>query len=155
MEFTPINTQEEYQQKFNSDLGDRLRKNEEKWQKKFEGYISPEDFEAKTKELQKQIDAANSAVDGLSKKNAEYEKSIKSYEINAIKHKVAHENGLSYDAIDFIQGNDEETIKASAEKFKSLMGKSSPAPSFSNEPQVNNDKNASLRKMAQTLAKNN
>ena len=83
---------------------------------------------------------------------AEKDSRIKSYEISAMKHKIAHENGLSFDAVDFLQGNDEETIKASADKFKSLMGKSHSTPEFKNEPDVSNNSNASIKKLAQSLS---
>lgn len=155
-DFTPITSQEQ----FDGMIGDRLKRCEEKTAKKYEGWISPDDFNAKTSELQKQLNDATNALDGLNKKVATHEKDIadrdskiKSYEVSAMKHRIAHENGLSYDAVDFLQGSDEETIKAFADKFKSLMGKSHPAPEFKNEPDVSTDKNASIKKLAQSLSK--
>lgn len=157
-DFTAITSQEQ----LDAVIGDRLKRSEEKWQKKYEGYLSPEDVNAKTSELQKQLTDATNALDSANKKMASHEKElaerdgkIKGYEVSALKHRVAHENGLSYDAVDFIQGNDEESIKASAEKFKSLMGKSHSTPGFSNEPDVSNSKEASIKKLAQSLSKSN
>ena len=66
---------------------------------------------------------------------------------------MANENGLSFDAVDFLQGEDEESIRASAEKFKSLVGKSHSTPEFKNEPDVSNS-NTSIKKLAQSLSKN-
>lgn len=156
-EFTAITTQEE----FDARIGDRLKRSEEKWQKKYEGYLSPEEVAAKTSELEKQLTDANNALDGVSKKVASHEKEIadrdskiKGYEVSAMKYRIAHESGLSFDAVDFIQGEDEETIRASADKFKSLVGKSSPSPSFSNEPDVSNSKDVSIKKLAQSLTPN-
>lgn len=157
-EFNAITSQEQ----LDAVIGDRLKRSEEKWQKKYEGYISPDDFTAKTSELQKQLADATTALDGISKKVATHEKDladrdskIKGYEISAMKHRIAHENGLSFDAVDFLQGNDEESIKASADKFKSIMGKSHSAPAFSNEPDVSNSTDASIKKLAQSLSKTN
>lgn len=157
-EFTAITSQEQ----LDAVIGDRLKRSEEKWQKKFEGYLSPDEVSAKTSELEKQLKDSNNALDGINKKYSEMEKTIaeydgkiKGYEVSALKHQIAHENGLSYDAIDFLQGNDEESIKASAEKFKSLVGKSHSAPAFSNEPDVSNSKDASIKKLAQSLSKTN
>lgn len=159
MEFTPISTQEEYQQRFNQDLGDRLRKNEEKWQKKYEGYISPSDAEEQKKELQKQIDSLTAALDSANSKTAEFEKSIserdakiKGYETNAVKHRIAHEQGLSYDAAAFLTGDDEESIKSSAEALKGLIGNRN-VPEFRNEPSVPKGDPAkdAFRQMADTL----
>ena len=152
-EFTAITSQEQ----LDAVIGDRLKRSEEKWQKKYEGYLSPDDVSAKTAELEKQLTDSANALDGLNKKVSKYEADIaerdtkiKGYEISATKHRVANEMGLSYDAVDFIQGDDEDTIKASAEKFKSLMGKSQPAPGFRNEPDVSS-KNASVKKLARSL----
>lgn len=156
-DFTPITSQEQ----LDAVIGDRLKRSEEKWQKKFEGYLSPDEFKAKTTELEKQLNDATVALDGINKKAAGFEKDlaekdskIKKYEISALKHRIAHDNGLSFDAVDFIQGEDEESIKESAEKFKSLMGKSHGTPEFRNEPDVSKDSNASIKKLAQSLSKN-
>ena len=154
-EFTPITSQEQ----LDAVIGDRLKRSEEKWQKKFEGFLSPDEVNAKTSELEKQLNDVTNALDGANKKMATHEKEIaerdskiKGFEVSALKHKAAHEAGLSYDAVDFLQGDDEESIKASADKFKSLMGKSHSAPDFKNEPEVNN-KNTSIKKLAQSLSK--
>lgn len=155
-EFTAITSQEQ----LDAVIGDRLKRSEEKWQKKFEGYLSPDEVSAKTTELERQLNDATNALDGINKKVATHEKEIaerdskiKGYEISALKHKVAHENGLSFDAVDFIQGDDEDSIRASAEKFKSLMGKNHSTPEFKNEPDVSNSKDASIKKLAQSLTK--
>lgn len=155
-EFVAITSQEQ----LDAVIGDRLKRSEEKWAKKFEGYLSPDEVSAKTTELEKQLNDANIALDGISKKVASHEKDIaekdskiKGYEISAMKHKIAHENGLSFDAVDFIQGEDEESIRASADKFKSLMGKTHSTPEFSNEPDVSNSSNTSIKKLAQSLSK--
>lgn len=154
-EFTAITSQEQ----LDAVIGDRLKRSEEKWAKKYEGYLSPDEVNAKTSELEKQFSDATAALDGANKKVAGYEKDIaekdskiKGYEISAMKHRIAHENGLSFDAVDFIQGNDEESIKASADKFKSLMGKQHSTPEFKNEPDVSNS-NSSMKKLAQSLSK--
>lgn len=157
-EFTAITTQEQ----LDAVICDRLKRSEEKWQKKFEGFLSPDEVSAKTSDLEKQLNDAMSALDSVNKKVASHEKDIaerdskiKGYEVRALKHRVANENGLSYDAVDFIQGEDEESIKASAEKFKSLMGKNHSTPPFSNEPDVSNSKNESIKKLAQSLSTKN
>lgn len=155
-EFTAITSQEQ----LDAVIGDRLKRSEEKWAKKFEGYLSPEEVNARTTDLERQLNDATNALDGINKKVATHEKEIaerdskiKGYEISAMKHRVANENGLSFDAVDFLQGDDEESIRASAEKFKSLVGKSHSTPEFKNEPDVSNS-NTSIKKLAQSLSKN-
>lgn len=157
-EFTPITI--ESQEQLDSMFQDRLRRCKESEQKKFEGYISPDDFKAKTSDLEKKMQDMTAALKGANDKVATYEKDIaekdsmiKGFEISAMKHKVAHENGLSFDAVDFIQGEDEESIRESAERFKSLVGKSHSAPAFSNEPDVSSNSNTSIKKLAQSLTK--
>lgn len=157
-EFTAITSQEQ----LDSVIGDRLKRSEEKWQKKYEGFLSPEEVEAKMSDLQKQLNDTTNALDSINKKSATYEKDlaerdakIKGFEVSSLKHKIAHEIGLSYDAVDFIQGDDEETIRSSADKFKSLVGSNHSTPGFSNEPDVSNNKNASIKKLAQSLKPNN
>ncbi|MDO4800615.1 MAG: DUF4355 domain-containing protein [Prevotellaceae bacterium] len=152
-EFSAITTQEE----LDAVIGDRLRRSEEKWQKKFEGFMSPDDVTAKTSELEKQISDLTNALDGANKKAAAHEKElaerdskIKGYELSATKHKVAHELGLAYDAIGFLQGEDEESIKASGEALKNLVGAKHSSVEFNNEPNTNN-KNDSIKKLAQSL----
>lgn len=153
MEFQTINTQEEYQARFNADIGDRLRKNEEKWAKKYEGYLSPDEVTKQTSELTEQITTLTGQLEEATKKAtafdetlAEKDAKIKDLELSTMKHKVAHEAGLSYDAIGFLSGSDEESLKASAEALKTLVGTSRPTPTFSNEPKVETDTKKSAYK---------
>lgn len=152
-DFTPITSQEQ----LDAVIGDRLKRSEEKWQKKYEGYLSPDEVSAKTADYESQLTSATKELEEANKKIAGHEKDladrdskIKGFEVSAMKHKAAHEAGLSYDAVDFLQGEDEESIKASADKFKSLMGKHHKPLDSNNEPPVDN-KNASIKKLAQSL----
>lgn len=148
------------QEQLDAVIGDRLKRGEEKVQKRYEGYLSPDEVNAQMSELQKQLADATGALDSANKKVADSEKQIaerdtriKGFEVSALKHRIAHESGLSFDAVDFLQGNDEETIRASADKFKSIMGRTHTSPEFKNEPDVSNERDASVRKLAQGLAK--
>lgn len=153
-DFTAITTQEE----LDAVIGDRLRRCEEKYSKKFEGYLSPDEVVSKTSELEKQVADLTNALDGANKKAANHEKEIaerdgriKNYELSATKHKVAHELGLSYDAIDFLKGEDEDAIRTSGEALKNLVGKKHTTVEFDNEPPVGDSKNNSIKKLAQSL----
>lgn len=157
-EFTAITTQEQ----FDSAIRERLARQEEKMAKKFEGYLSPDEVTAKTSDYEKQIADLTNALDGANKKNASWEKEIadrdtkiKGFELNALKHKVAHDKGLSYDAIGFLKGDDEDSINESADSLKALMGASHSVPTFSNEPSVGDTKNQSIKKLAQSLVPKN
>lgn len=161
-DFEPITTQEEYQTRFNSDLGDRLKKNEEKWAKKFEGFLSPTEVESKTADFEKQIseltlqlDEAKKQIDAHSKTVAEKDAQIKSFEIQQIKNRIALESGLTHDAIGFIQGEDEDSIRTSAEALKSLVGSTTSAHPFKVEPKIDGSASSeSVRKLVQNLKPN-
>lgn len=66
---------------------------------------------------------------------ADKDKAIKSYETRSVKTRIAHEAGLGYDAIDFLRGEDEESITKSAEALKTLLGTRT-APPVVNEPKI-------------------
>lgn len=124
-EFNPITTQEQ----LDSIIGERLKREKESTAKKYEGWISPDDAGKVKAGYEKQIADMKTAAESAAKKYADYDKQlsdrdakIKNYETASVKARVAHETGLSYDAIQFLQGDDEESIKASADSLKALMG---------------------------------
>lgn len=105
-EFNAITTQEE----FDAAMEECLKKERETAEKKYEGWLSPED---------------------AAKKEAE----IKKYKIDSAKIKIAHETGLGYEAVGFIQGEDEESIKKSAKALKEMIGSGHNAPPlYTTEP---------------------
>lgn len=152
-DFTVIETQEQ----FDAAIGERIKREKETLGKKYEGYISPDDFKTKTAEydttigdLNKQLEEANKKIANHDKELAERDTKIKAYESHSVKTRIAHETGLSYEAIDFLKGDDEDSIRKSAEALKSLTGKQ-PAPPLANpEGIVAGDKDAALK---QTLRK--
>lgn len=130
-DFTPITTQEQ----LDSIIGERLKREKESTSKKYEGWLSPDDVSKIKSDYEKQIASMTADADNAAKKYADYDKQIadrdakiKNYETASVKARIAHETGLSYDAIQFLQGADEESIKASAESLKTLMGSAKPAP---------------------------
>ena len=116
--FKPIETQEE----LDNIIKERLKRERESTQKKFEGWISPEDH-------QKALDDANKAFDDYKTAHAGDEQTIadltaknKAYETASLKTRIAHEVGLSYEWRDRISGDDEESIRKDAEALKKLVG---------------------------------
>ena len=116
--FKPIETQEE----LDNIIKERLKRERESTQKKFEGWISPEDH-------QKALDDANKAFDDYKTAHAGDEQTIadltaknKAYETASLKSRIAHEVGLSYEWRDRISGDDEESIRKDAEALKKLVG---------------------------------
>ena len=134
-EFTPITTQDE----FDSAIGARLKRERETQEKKYSGYISPDDFSAKTNEyettigsLNEEIKKANEAIANHEKTIAERDAKIKSYESHSAKTRIAHKYALPYEAVEFIHGETEDEMKKSAESLKSIIGRKAAAPLANN-----------------------
>lgn len=145
---------EEQQKIFNEQLAER----EARWKKKYEGYSSPDDVKAITADMNKQIadltkalEDSNKKIEGFTNDIADRDSKIKAYESHSVKTRIAHEIGLGYDAIDFLKGEDEDSIRTSAEALKSLMGIQKTIPPVVNEPQVTTD---NKREAVKALAKN-
>lgn len=116
--FTPITDQET----LNNIIKDRLKRERESTEKRFEGWVSPDDH-------QKAINEANKAFDDYKKAHESDEQTIadltaknKAYEVANIKSRIAHEVGLSYEWINRINGEDEQSIREDAESIKKLVG---------------------------------
>lgn len=150
-EFTVIETQEQF------DNAIKARLDREK--SKFSEQISElEGFKTKYEESQKQIEdlsnalnSANEKVSGFESQISELESQNKNYAVRAAKTQIANEIGLPFDAIEYLQGEDTESIRKSAETLKSLVGTSKVAPLASGEPQNIDPKDAALRGMLANL----
>lgn len=140
--FKPIETQEE----LDGIIKERLKRERETTQKRFEGWVSPEDH-------QKAIDEANKAFDDFKKAHEGDEQTIadltaknKAYETASLKSRIAHEVGLSYEWISRIGGDDEASIRSDAESLKKLVGNgSTPIPTKSTETATPDGKTNALR----------
>lgn len=141
-EFKVIETQEQ----LDALIGERIKKAKESAKKEFEGYLSPE--EAKKYEGYLSPEDVAKKYEGylspeeIAKKYAGYlspeeaakkDAKIKGYETDSVKTRVAHEVGLSYDAVSFLKGEDEESIRKSAESLKNLVGTVNVSPLASTE----------------------
>lgn len=120
-------------------------------------------YEAQVGDSQKQITELTQALnafkeekENFSKSLAERDAKIKEYELSSVKTQVAHELGLAYEAVNFIQGADEAEIRQSAEALKGLVNVKT-APLAVVEPDVKNSaeatKDAALRQMSRDLQK--
>ena len=150
--FKPIETQEE----LDNIIKERLKRERESTQKRYEGWISPEDH-------QKALDASNKAFDDFKKAHESDEQTIadltaknKAYETATLKSRIAHEVGLSYEWIDRIGGEDEESIRKDAESLKKLVGAGAqPIPTKNTEAGEDVDSGkAALRKVLNGIKTN-
>lgn len=154
-EFTAITSQEQ----LDNIIGERLKRSEEKWKTKYTNYSSPDDVNAIKGDYEKQINDLTSALEGANKKLANHDKElaerdtkIRAYETRSVKNRIAHESGLSYEAIEFLKGETEEEIKQSADTLKALMGTHRSAPEFIPTEPVENG-NTAFRNLAKNLSK--
>jgi chromosome segregation ATPase len=121
------------QEEVNKLVGQARLEGKESGRKEFEGWISPDELTKQTEELNtklnglnEQLTTLNDEKTDLQTKLTEKDGLIAKYEIDSVKTRIARECGLSYEAIGFLQGDDEEAIRKSAESLKSLVGKSAP-----------------------------
>lgn len=152
-DFTPITTQEA----FDAAISDRLKREKEK----YNDYTSPKDLEKLKADYDKQIADLNKAMEAQTKKYADYEKNIadrdakiKGYETASVKTRIAHELGLPYGAADFLKGEDENSIKESAEQVKKLFGTNQrTAPQANTELAQGDSKTEAYRQVLRQLDK--
>lgn len=131
-DFTPINTQEE----FNEAIKDRIKRERTATEEKYKNHLSPEDVAKKyegylsPEEVKKKYEGYISSEEAVEK-----DKKIKGYETDSVKMRIAHEMELPYDAVKFLRGDDEKSIKESAEALKGIMGTHSNVPPlYQDEP---------------------
>lgn len=124
-----------------------------------------EELENRVKELEEEragllstIEANNHLLiekDGLiSAKEAEFaelQKVSDEYKASQLKAQIAVRNGLPYDLAERLQGSDEESLQADAERLSAFVKqKQVVAPMKSNEPEVDSS-TASMRQVLQQL----
>ena len=155
-DFKTINTQEE----FDNAIKDRLNRAESKIRDEFKGWLSPEE-QAKAKEQHKaEIDGLKQAHSkelekyaGYDEKFAEMANTIHGYEVSNLKLKIAQEKKLPFDAVEFLQGDDEKTISESADRLASLTATQHSYGFTRNTETGGNDKDAMWRELSQSLRK--
>lgn len=141
-EFKKIETQEQLEEV----LKDRLKRERETVKKDYEGYLSPTAAAEKYKGYLSPDDAAAKYKDHLSPEEAaKLRNQIKGYETDSVKTRIAHEAGLSYDAVSFLKGEDEDSIRKSAEMLKGLIGENNIAPLASTESAIGNAQEAAYK----------
>ena len=154
-EFKPIETQEA----FDAAIQDRLNRQEEKFKKQYESYVSSDKLATMKAEYEKQINDLNASYAENAEKYANYDKEkseleakIATYETNSVKMRVAHETGLPYEMVDRLKGSNEEEIKKDAESLVGLIGKKSVVPPLANhEAKFKDDTKRKYLKLAKGL----
>ena len=143
-EFKPITTQEE----FDAAIKARLSREKEK-------YVDYDQLKSRVEELEKEngglkstIEATNQSKADADKQLEDMQKQIAGYETANLRTRIALQHGLPYDLADRLQGTDEESFKADAERLAGFMKKTQPIyPLGTKEPSSIDDKDAALKGM--------
>ena len=146
MRFTPITTQEEFDER----IKDRL----ERQSKKYEGYTSPEEleklkaeYEAKSNEknykgytspddLEKIKEGYQKKIDELKTSNQELNASNAKYKLGTLKNDIAYEFGIPHEMASRLVGENENDIRKDAESLSKFITSTNVQPLGTNETPV-------------------
>ena len=143
-EFKPITTQEE----FDAAIKARLSREKEKYADYDQLKSRVEELEKENGGLKSTIEATNQSKADADKQLEEMQNQIAGYETASLRTRVALQHGLPYDLAERLQGTDEESFKADAERLAGFMKKSQPVyPLGTKEPSSIDDKDAALKGM--------
>ena len=153
MEFTPIETQEQFDQM----VKDRVERAKKSAAKEFETQLKDleqlkESVTAKETEIGT-LKAKLTDLEAEKKTNGEsyqsMQKELSQVKLSALKQRIAIDAGIPLEMADRLNGEDEESIKADAEKVKGFWGAKHVAPSFKTEEVPTDPAEAGFREMAQ------
>ena len=143
-EFKPITTQEE----FDAAIKERLSREKAKYSDYDQLKSLVEDLKKENVDLKSTIEADRQSKVDADKQLEEMQSQIAGYETASLRTRVALQYGLPYDLADRLQGTDEESLKADAERLAGFMkSKESIPPLKTNEPSLGDDKDAALKGM--------
>ena len=126
MEFTPINTQEEFDARVKELYGD-------------------------VSNLQGQIQNLNTKVTTLTGERDTLQGKVKGFETSALRQRIAREKGIPAEMADRLSGETEEDIRKDADTMAGLINTiKGPAPLFDGEKKVSGT-DAALKQMLQDM----
>lgn len=149
-DFKVIETQEQ----LDSIIGERLSRDREAQAKKYEGYISPEDYQKKVTDYEDQIKGLNKTIkdnEKIAKEAEGYKAQIKKYETDSVKTRIAHEVGLPYEMAGRLKGETEDDIRKDAESLHKLVNAKSAPPLKSDDPDNIDSTRAAMKNMLDDL----
>ena len=141
-DFKVIETQEQ----FDEMLGDRLKREREASEKKYEAYTSPDDLQKLKDSYEERIkaleDAAATTQKTLDEKDQQIAEGAK-YRTDLEKTRIALKAGLDMKYADRLRGETEEEWKKDAEELaKDFAMAHQTAPLGSNEPQITEEQSS-------------
>ena len=147
-EFKPITTQEE----FDAAIKERLSREKAKYSDYDQLKSRVTELETENVDLKSTIEATNQSKADADKQLEEMQNQISNYETASLRTRVALQYGLPYDLADRLQGIDEESFKADAERLAGYIKKSQPvAPIRDSEPVLEKTENTLYKNLVQGL----
>lgn len=151
MSFKAIETQEE----FDRIISERLSRQKESFEKQLVDYdqlkTAKADLENQVGTLQSTIEQSKAGQEDYTKQISDLTSKVAGYETANLRTRIALQNGLPYDLADRLVGDDEESIKADAERLSSFVTKQHLAPLKDVEPNIQKDENSAYRKLVEGL----
>ena len=108
--FKAIETQEE----LDNIVKERLKREREATNKRYEGWISPSDHQKALEEANQTLEEYKKARETDSQTIEDLAAKNTAYETASLKSRIAHEVGLSHEWISRIGGEDEQSIRATS-----------------------------------------
>ena len=147
-EFKPITTQEE----FDAAIKGRLSREKEKYGDYDQLKSRIAELEDENVGLKSTIEASNQSKADADKQLEDLQSQIAGYETASLRTRIALKHGLPYDLADRLQGNDEESFEADAERLAGYIKKSQPvAPIRYSEPVLEKTENTLYKNLIQGL----
>lgn len=136
-EFTPINTQEE----FDKAIKGRLAQKDRELEEKYRDYLAPDKVDAlkekhaeEMKTLNDALKDAKDKIAGHDKEKADLLSRASKAETSLLKSKIASKHHIPIELAERLTGDTEEDIEKDAESFAGYMGNKSAAPGYTREP---------------------
>ncbi|HFD6482304.1 MULTISPECIES: capsid assembly scaffolding protein Gp46 family protein [Enterococcus] len=149
MTFKTIETQEE----LDRIIQERLNREKEKFSDYDAIKTRNAELENEVGTLKSTIEETNAATKSHEQTVADLNKKIAEYETASLRTRIALQNGLPIDLADRLVGDDEESIKADAERLAGFVGKKqqTPPPLKNQEPPLGEGKDASYKNLIENL----
>ena len=151
MSFKAIETQDE----LDRIITDRLSRQKEGFDKQL-GEL--DQLKTANADLEKQVGTLHSTIEQSKAGQEDYTKQISDltskvagYETANLRTRIALQNGLPYDLADRLVGEDEESIKADAERLSSFVTKKQTTAPLKDLENTSNGKNSAWSQMASSL----
>lgn len=139
-EFKVIETQED----FDKAIQKRLAQKDKEQAERYKDYLSPDDvtllkdeYEKQLKELNDKLAQAKEMIAGNDQIVADLTNRAKTAEGDLLKSRIAHESGVPYELANRLVGNNEEELRADAEKLAPFLSPKAAPPLHTADPNSN------------------